>query len=130
MVTYAATKFANSGFMEGLQQDLLFYGYDDYIKTSTVYAGFVKTNDDMYMLMNTYFLEPVLQFCEAETVGKKIVDKVLKNCNKINIGTVDVIFGSLIKYLPKNVIKLILLSSIRNDKMEEYMKLRKKMLNL
>lgn len=44
---YCATKFGVKGFMGALFDELCVYEFDDFIKTTTVYPGFINTRKEL-----------------------------------------------------------------------------------
>ncbi|XP_070501578.1 uncharacterized oxidoreductase SSP0419-like [Chironomus tepperi] len=103
IVIYLTTKFGNHGFMEGLREDMCFYGFDDFIKVSTVFPGFVKTNDDFMSQMLEYTLDTVLMFKEAQSAAEPIVKGILKNKENIYVSWLDVIQAKIVNSLPRKL---------------------------
>lgn len=76
-IAYITTKFANSGFMRALYEDLCLNGYDEFIKLTTVYPAFFGTQKKMVELLHTICAEmPVYDPCYA---GELIVKGILAN---------------------------------------------------
>ncbi|XP_070501823.1 uncharacterized oxidoreductase SSP0419-like [Chironomus tepperi] len=124
-VTYTATKYGNRGFIDGLREDMSFYGYD-FIKTSTVFTGFVKTKDEMVDMISTYFHDEYMLFCEADKLAETVVDGILKNDLNIHASRAETLIGNLIYYLPRSIKKLVMRSVLKSDKRDEYLQMRLK----
>lgn len=76
-VAYITTKFANSGFMRALYDDLCLEGHDEYIKLTTVYPAFFGTQPKMVELLHTLCAE--MPVYEPSHAGDLIVEGMLAN---------------------------------------------------
>jgi len=124
-VTYTTTKYGNSGFMYALREEMYFLGFD-FIKTSTVYTGFVKTNDEMVASMSTYFNCEYLFFCEADKVAETVVDGILNDRENIHASRVESLTANYLFYLPRRLKTLVMRSFVKSSKRDEYINMRLK----
>ena len=123
IVTYATTKYGNRGFIDALREEMSFYGFD-FIKTSTVFTGFVKTNDEMVDMMSTYFHDKYMLFCEADKLAETVVDGMLKNCDNIHASRIETLLINLTFYLPRKIKTFALKSILKSSKRDDYIKMR------
>jgi all-trans-retinol dehydrogenase (NAD+) len=77
MVAYVTTKFGNDGFMSALYDDLCLDGHDEYIKLTTVYPGFVKTQEMLIELVKN--MSSSAPMYDADYVADFIVKRILLN---------------------------------------------------
>lgn len=75
-VAYTTTKFGNDGFMSALYDDLCYHGQDDFIKLTTVYPGFVRTQKELVDLVGSVSDVP---FSEPDHIGDLVVQGMLVN---------------------------------------------------
>ena len=129
IVTYATTKYGNRGFIDALREEMSFYGFD-FIKTSTVFTGFVKTNDEMVDMMSTYVHDKYMLFCEADKLAETVVDGILKHCDNIHASKIETLLANLLFYLPRGLKTMIMRSMVKSSKRDEYVKMRLKNCNL
>lgn len=130
IVTYLTTKYGNHGFMEGLREDMCFYGFDDFIKISSVFPGFVKTNDEFISQMLEYSLDTVLMFKEPKSAADQIVKGILKNQENIFVSWLEVFQAKLINSLPRKLKTFLMNKAFKDGKHDEYLQMRLKKLNL
>lgn len=80
-VTYCATKFGVTGFMDALFDELTFFE-QDFINTTTVYPTFVNTRKDLEELLNA---SGNLPRSEPRHAASLIVKGILTNQRKVYI---------------------------------------------
>lgn len=129
-VTYATTKYGNQGFMDGLREEMCFYGFDDFIKISTVFPGHTYTMDRFTEICKTYFLEPMLLYNDVEYTADVTVNGLLKNYENIYISIFGFLLCSLVHILPRTLKTRIGKKLLRNSKRDEYINMRLKHCNL
>lgn len=124
IVTYATTKYANKGFMDALREELIFHGFDKYIKTSTIYPPYVETASDMADIFKKYINPLIIPSASAEYVGRKAVDGILTNQHSIYPD----LLGAALLYSadigPRNVKNLAMKAMLRTKTSEEYHRMR------
>ncbi|KAL7013709.1 hypothetical protein ACKWTF_015540 [Chironomus riparius] len=123
IVTYATTKYGNKGFIDALRQEMSFYGFD-FIKTSTVFTGFVKTNDEFAEMVSTYLNEKYMMFCEAEKLAETVVDGILKNRDNIHESRIKSLLASLLFYMPTKSKTFFMKKLIKRSKRDELIKMK------
>ncbi|XP_070501575.1 uncharacterized oxidoreductase YoxD-like [Chironomus tepperi] len=126
MTTYATTKFGNKGFIDALREDIHCYGFGDFIKTSTVFTGFVKTKDEMVDAVTNNFNNFLLSLCEPEKVADTVVDGIMKDDENIYASIIEAFFAALVYFFPRNVKNIFFHNLFKSDKRDEYVKMRLK----
>lgn len=121
-VTYTTTKFGNKAFMDGLREDMCQFGFDKFIKISTVFPGFVRTNDGMVDLITENFLETVFMFKEPEYVANKIVEGILKNEEIIWVSWLEIFQAKLLNSFSRIFKNILVKYSFKSIKREEFIK--------
>jgi short-subunit dehydrogenase len=77
MIAYCTTKFGNDGLMKALYNDLCVHGHDEYIKTTTVYLSYIKTQDKL--VKTTNIADESTSVFETDYAADLIVRGVLLN---------------------------------------------------
>ena len=126
MTIYATTKFGNKGFIDALREDLFCYGFNDFIKTSTVFTGFVKTKDDMVDAVTSNFRDFFLSMCEPEKVADTVVNGIQRDEENIYASIIEAFFASLVYVFPRNMKNIFFQNSFKKDKRDEYVNMRLK----
>lgn len=83
IATYATTKFAVRGFMESLAMDLAHDRNCRYIKTTTVYPYFIKTNPEIVDGYKNLVREEVFELLELDDATNQIVDAILREKEEV-----------------------------------------------
>lgn len=83
ITTYATTKHAVRGFMEALAIDLQHYGHSRYIKTTTAFPYFIKTNAEVVDGYQKMFCQEYLDLMELNDATEQIVEAILKEKEEV-----------------------------------------------
>lgn len=124
-ITYTTTKYGNRGFIDALREEMSFYGFD-FIKTSAIFTGFVKTKDEMVDMISTYFHYKYLLFCEADKLANTVVDGILKNRHIIHASRAESLIANFLFYLPRRLKTLLMRNLVKSSKRDQYIKMRLK----
>ena len=124
MTIYATTKFGNKGFIDALREDLHCYGFSNFIKTSSVFTGFVKTKDDMVDTVTNNFKDFFLSMCEPEKVADSVVNGIRRDEENIYASNIEAFFAALVYVFPRNVKNVFFHNLFKKDKRDEYVKMR------
>lgn len=90
-VAYSTTKFAVTGFMSALTEQLRLQGHGNTVQTTCVMPYYIRTRKDIMDFLDARF-EPI----ECEYAAEIIVDAILRNKNSV---TVPPFLGPLIKFM-------------------------------
>lgn len=119
MVTYTTTKHGNKAFMDTLREDMIQFGFDKFIKISTVFPGFVKTNDGMVNMISEHLLESVFLFKEPDYAANQIVKGILKNEENIYVSWIEIFQIKLLNSFSRPFKNIIVKSSFQSMKKRE-----------
>lgn len=124
IVTYTAAKYANKGFIDGLREEMCYFGFDKFIKVSTAFPGYTWTNDKHAEFFKTFTLYNVFMFSEAKHTAEEIVKGILKDDENIYISNAEYFGFRLINALPRYLKTKIGNGYIRKHKQKEFMEMR------
>jgi short-subunit dehydrogenase len=127
--TYIATKFGNKGFIDALRLDMDFYGFSDFIKFTTAIPGFINTNEKFLENLSN-FNNYILNSNEPDFVADRIIDGVLKDCENVYVSKFEIFISWLFNLLPTDVKNVSFKNIIKNERREQYMKMRLKQCKL
>ncbi|KAG5666666.1 hypothetical protein PVAND_014681 [Polypedilum vanderplanki] len=124
-VTYCTTKYGNAGFIAALREEMCFYGYDDFIKTTSVHPSFVQTNDGLSDLYNNLMYDKFVQMNDPDYMANLILKGILRDEFSFYVPFHDFILYYLSKTMPRKVKTRTLYEIMRKDKRDEYIRLRR-----
>jgi short-subunit dehydrogenase len=129
-VIYTTTKYGNKAFMDTLREDMCQFGFDDFIKISTVFPGFVRTNDGMTSMISENFLESVFMFTEPDYAANEIVKGILKNEENVYVSWLEVFQTKCLSLFARPFKRILLRNSLQSLKRDEFIKNKMKKCNL
>ncbi|KAL7015281.1 hypothetical protein ACKWTF_016378 [Chironomus riparius] len=121
---YMATKYGNKGYMEGLREDICFYEFSEFIKVTTAFPGFIKTNEDYFKLVFSNFHDYLITVSEPDFVAEKIIDGVLKNYENIFVSKFEMFQCWLLNSLPREVKTQCIKGSMPTNQRDKYLKMK------
>ena len=124
--TYIATKFANKGFMDGLREDMSFYGFSDFIKITTAIPGFIKTNDEYFEKILSSFDENLVSANKPDFVADRIIDGVLKNLENVYVTNFEKFSSWLFNSLPRKVKTQCFKNAMPTEKRDKFIQMKLK----
>ncbi|XP_052863043.1 uncharacterized oxidoreductase YoxD-like [Anopheles cruzii] len=106
--TYAMTKFAIRGYMDGLEDDLYLRGHSNYVHTTTVFPFAFNTRKEAMDLMKHSEGLRRLPIHEPATLGKSVVKAIKTNQRKLMVpDTVKPFLLSIFDNLPIKIRRLL-----------------------
>ncbi|XP_070501820.1 uncharacterized oxidoreductase SSP0419-like [Chironomus tepperi] len=127
---YISTKYANAGFMDGLREDMNLYGFSDFIKITTAFPGFIKTNDEYHEKILSNFQDCLVRANESEFVADKIVDGILKDFKTVYVSMYEKIYSRVFNSLPSEIKDQCFKSAMKSDKRDQFIKMKLKQCKL
>ncbi|XP_070501822.1 uncharacterized oxidoreductase SSP0419-like [Chironomus tepperi] len=121
-VTYTTTKFGNKAFMDALREDMCQFGFDKFIKISSVIPGFVRTNDGMVDTISENFLETVFMFKEPEYAADQIVKGILKDEENIWVSWIEFVQVKILNSFSRPFKNILLKNAFKSSKRDEFIK--------
>lgn len=125
-VTYSSSKYGIKGFITALREEMCFYGYDRFIRTSCVYPAFTETNDELSRAHKGGVKSFFSILNDVDYVADLIVKELLKNNRNIFVPFYDTLQATFSVWMPRKVKTMIMRMATTSDKIQ----MRKKNLNL
>jgi len=116
--------------MDGLREDMCFYGLDKFITVTTAIPGFIRTNDDYFDKIISKFHDYLINPSEPELVAEKIVDGILKNYENVHVSKHEIFSAWICNTLPREVKTQCFKNAMKIETRDEFFKTKLKQCKL